>query len=81
MSLQVWDLNKDGEWILSGGMSGNISEGHTGVVVRVAWAHPEFGSVLASCSEDHSVIVWKEGSTPLPLSGSLSQSPSLASQS
>jgi len=58
--IKVWDLNKDGEWILSGGMSGNISEGHTGVVVRVAWAHPEFGSVLASCSEDHSVIVWKE---------------------
>ena len=60
-SSQVWDLNSDGEWVLSGQMSGNISDGHTQAVVRVAWAHPEFGTILASCSEDHSVIIWKEG--------------------
>lgn len=27
---------------------------------QVAWAHPKFGSLLASCSFDHRVIVWKE---------------------
>lgn len=58
--IKVWDLNSDGEWVLSGQMSGNISDGHTQAVVRVAWAHPEFGTILASCSEDHSVIIWKE---------------------
>ena len=27
---------------------------------QVTWAHPKFGSLLASCSFDHRVIVWKE---------------------
>ena len=27
---------------------------------RVSWAHPEYGQVLATCSFDHSAIVWEE---------------------
>ena len=27
---------------------------------QVAWAHPKFGSLLASCSFDNRVVVWKE---------------------
>ncbi|KAL6013411.1 hypothetical protein ACLOJK_003909 [Asimina triloba] len=34
--------------------------GHNGPVWQVAWAHPKFGSILASCSYDGRVIVWKE---------------------
>ncbi|KAK9834204.1 hypothetical protein WJX81_007864 [Elliptochloris bilobata] len=34
--------------------------GHEGPVWQVTWAHPKFGSLLASCSFDHRVIVWKE---------------------
>ncbi|XP_021741791.1 protein transport protein SEC13 homolog B-like [Chenopodium quinoa] len=34
--------------------------GHQGPVWQVAWAHPKFGSVLASCSYDGRVIIWKE---------------------
>ena len=34
--------------------------GHDGPVWQVTWAHPKFGSLLASCSLDHKVIVWKE---------------------
>ncbi|KAL4419360.1 hypothetical protein ABPG77_001587 [Micractinium sp. CCAP 211/92] len=34
--------------------------GHEGPVWQVAWAHPKFGSLLASCSFDSRVIVWKE---------------------
>ena len=34
--------------------------GHEGPVWQVTWAHPKFGSLLASCSFDHKVIVWKE---------------------
>uniref|UniRef100_A0A0D9VBX2 Uncharacterized protein n=1 Tax=Leersia perrieri TaxID=77586 RepID=A0A0D9VBX2_9ORYZ len=37
--------------------------GHQGPVWQVAWAnHPKYGSLLASCSCDGSVIIWKEGS-------------------
>ncbi|KAI9115737.1 hypothetical protein K1719_013406 [Acacia pycnantha] len=35
--------------------------GHQGPVCQVAWAHPEFGSLIASCSYDRRVILWKEG--------------------
>ncbi|KAL0461663.1 UNVERIFIED_CONTAM: protein transport protein SEC13A [Sesamum latifolium] len=35
--------------------------GHQGPVWQVAWAHPKFGSALASCSYDGKVIIWKEG--------------------
>ncbi|KAL6585069.1 Protein transport protein S13 A [Orobanche minor] len=35
--------------------------GHQGPVWQVAWAHPKFGSLLASCSYDGKVIIWKEG--------------------
>ncbi|KAF5932045.1 hypothetical protein HYC85_028216 [Camellia sinensis] len=34
--------------------------GHQGPVWQVAWAHPKFGSLLASCSYDGRVILWKE---------------------
>lgn len=33
---------------------------HNGPVWQVAWAHPKFGNILASCSYDRKVIVWKE---------------------
>ena len=35
--------------------------GHEGPVWQVAWANPKFGSILASCSYDRKVILWKEG--------------------
>jgi len=34
--------------------------GHEGPVWQVAWAHPKFGSLLATCGYDHKVIVWRE---------------------
>lgn len=34
--------------------------GHEGPVWQVSWSHPKFGSLLASCSYDGKVIVWKE---------------------
>ncbi|KAK4778529.1 hypothetical protein SAY86_006057 [Trapa natans] len=35
--------------------------GQRGPVWQVGWAHPKFGSILASCSYDGLVILWKEG--------------------
>lgn len=34
--------------------------GHEGPVWQVGWAHPKYGSLLASCGFDQRVIVWKE---------------------
>ncbi|TYZ57279.1 hypothetical protein PybrP1_007543, partial [[Pythium] brassicae (nom. inval.)] len=36
--------------------------GHEGPVWQVAWAHPKFGSLLASCSYDGKVIIYREQS-------------------
>lgn len=33
---------------------------HEGPVWQVAWAHPMYGNILASCSYDRKVIIWKE---------------------
>ncbi|XP_073994204.1 nuclear pore and COPII coat complex component secretory 13 isoform X2 [Rhodnius prolixus] len=35
-------------------------KGHFAAVWQVSWAHPKFGNILASCSYDKRVIVWKE---------------------
>ena len=37
-------------------------KGHEGPVWQVQWSHPKWQSMLASCSYDRSVIVWKETS-------------------
>ncbi|KAF8273708.1 vesicle budding-like protein [Lactarius quietus] len=40
--------------------AGQTLKGHTGPVWQVSWAHPKFGQILASCSYDGKVIIWKE---------------------
>jgi protein transport protein SEC13 len=37
--------------------------GHEGPVWQVSWAHPKFGTILASASYDARVIVWRDSST------------------
>lgn len=34
--------------------------GHEGPVWQLAWAHPKYENLLASCSYDKKVIIWKE---------------------
>jgi protein transport protein SEC13 len=43
--------------------------GHTGPVWAVSWAHPKFGSILASCSYDGTVLVWREVQGNAPQQG------------
>lgn len=38
----------------------NFKKAHDGAVTRVAWAHPEFGQVIATCSFDRSIRIWEE---------------------
>ncbi|THG96904.1 hypothetical protein EW026_g5011 [Hermanssonia centrifuga] len=40
--------------------TGQTLKGHTGPVWQVSWAHPKYGHILASCSYDGKVIIWKE---------------------
>lgn len=53
-TIHVWDIT-DGQQKPAGHL-----RGHEGPVWKVSWAHPKFGSLLASCSYDMKVIVWKE---------------------
>ncbi|GJJ14138.1 GTPase-activating protein S13 [Clathrus columnatus] len=39
---------------------GQTLRGHNGPVWQVAWAHPKYGHILASCSYDGKVFIWKE---------------------
>ncbi len=32
---------------------------HQGPVFEVAWAHPKFGNILASCGFDNNIIFWQ----------------------
>lgn len=34
--------------------------GHESAVWCVAWAHPKYGEILASCSYDGKVCIWRE---------------------
>lgn len=40
-----------------------LTVSHDGPVWQVAWAHPKFGTILASASYDARVIIWRDSST------------------
>lgn len=52
---QVWEQDDGGDWVCTANW-----KAHLGPVWRVAWAHPEYGQVLASCSFDQNVYIWEE---------------------
>jgi len=55
-SIRLFDVN------LTTGSQNFVTDlkGHEGPVWQLAWAHPRFGNLLASCSYDRRVIIWKE---------------------
>jgi protein transport protein SEC13 len=55
-AIRLFDLN------LTTGTQTFLTElkGHQGPVWQLAWAHPRYGTLLASCSYDRRVIIWKE---------------------
>lgn len=53
-TIKVFDVSGDQQTLVA-----NLT-GHDGPVWMCAWAHPKFGTLLASCGFDHKVIVWKE---------------------
>mmetsp|Transcript_32210 Transcript_32210/g.79017 ORF Transcript_32210/g.79017 Transcript_32210/m.79017 type:complete len:315 (-) Transcript_32210:452-1396(-) len=52
--IKIFEVGAEGQTL-----SANIA-GHEGPVWQVAWAHPKFSTVLASCSFDRKVCLWKE---------------------
>ncbi|KAF9004643.1 vesicle budding-like protein [Cyathus striatus] len=65
-TVKVFDVI-DGEPQRSSG--GHTLKGHTGPVWQVSWAHPKFGNILASCSYDSKVLLWKEQAAQGPSPG------------
>lgn len=53
-SVKIYDV-KNGTQTLTADL-----RGHYGPVWQVGWAHPKFGNLLASCSYDRKVVIWKE---------------------
>lgn len=53
-TIRVFDVSGDKQTLLA------VLKGHDGPVWAVQWSHPKYGPVLASCSYDGRVIVWKE---------------------
>ncbi|KAG2185711.1 hypothetical protein INT43_002146 [Umbelopsis isabellina] len=55
-TIKIFDVDGDKQQLVE------TLKGHDGPVWQVAWAHPKFGSILASCSYDSRVFIWKEQS-------------------
>ena len=54
-SVQVWEC-MGSKWNLSS----KFPSGHSGAIFKVRWSHPEYGSLLATCSFDKTVIINEE---------------------
>ncbi|BGP36687.1 GTPase-activating protein S13 [Rhodotorula kratochvilovae] len=58
-TIRIFDVEADDSYRLADSL-----QGHDGPVHALAWAHPSFGSILASCSFDGKVLIWKETDAP-----------------
>jgi len=65
-TVKVFDVVEGDTQRTSGGQT---LKGHTGPVWQVAWAHPKYGHILASCSYDGKVLIWKEQQGQGPAAG------------
>ncbi|KAG8704231.1 hypothetical protein FRC08_002351, partial [Ceratobasidium sp. 394] len=54
--IKIWKLNElTGVWSMV-----DEWKAHDAPVAKVAWAHPEFGTLIASCSYDRTVKIWED---------------------
>lgn len=60
-TVRVWDyMNTKDEWVSNYELT-KSSNVHEGCVTRVCWCHPEYGQLVATCSEfDNIVCIWQE---------------------
>ena len=70
--VRVFDLTDTGEWTLSAKW-----QAHRGAVTSICWAHPEFGSLLATSGSDHDAKLWEERSHTTSLASRWTEKASL----
>jgi nucleoporin SEH1 len=73
-TVRIWELQADGVWSVAAAW-----QAHRSAVTAVTWAHPEFGSLLATAGADHDVKIWEEMShTSVAAAAAATAAPSLA---
>ncbi|KAJ7681148.1 WD40-repeat-containing domain protein [Mycena rosella] len=69
--IKIWQLDEtNGSWAVE-----DDWKAHDAAVSKISWAHPEFGTIIASASFDRTVKVWEQAG--LPASQSQSQQPAV----
>ncbi|KAI5477056.1 vesicle budding-related protein, protein transporter SEC13 [Pseudohyphozyma bogoriensis] len=58
-TIRIFEVEGESDYRLA-----DTLRGHDGPIHALAWAHPSFGSILASCSFDGKVFIWKENEGP-----------------
>ena len=56
--MKIFDLGENGERVQTGECTG-----HDGAVWQAAWAHPQFGSIIATCGYDARVLIFRESAS------------------
>ncbi|KAF8231012.1 WD40 repeat-like protein [Tricholoma matsutake] len=60
--IKIWRLDeRNGTWSVE-----DDWKAHDGPVSKLSWAHPEFGSIIASSSFDRTVKIWEQASLVRP---------------
>ncbi|KAF9057164.1 WD40-repeat-containing domain protein [Panaeolus papilionaceus] len=57
--IKLWTIDENGAW--------NIDDdwkAHDAAVSKLSWAHPEFGSIIASASFDRTAKIWEQTASP-----------------
>lgn len=62
-TIKIFDINTNESTGATSQTLVDTLRGHEGPVWQVSWAHPKFGNILASCSYDGKVFVWRQGAT------------------
>ncbi|OLL22158.1 Nucleoporin SEH1 [Neolecta irregularis DAH-3] len=63
--IKVWDLNPHtNQWLQN-----DSWKAHDSAVLKVRWAHPEHGQLIASCSMDRSILISEEQESEQKCSG------------
>ena len=54
--IKIWTLDEEKDsWT-----SYDIPRAHQNSIWRLSWANPEYGQLLASCSDDNTICLWEE---------------------
>ncbi|KDR76431.1 hypothetical protein GALMADRAFT_246773 [Galerina marginata CBS 339.88] len=56
--IKVWQLDENNTWIVE-----DDWKAHDAAVSKLSWAHPEFGSIIASSSFDRTVKIWEQAAS------------------